>query len=95
MKKFNVKFLREFEVDVEADDTAHAELAAQTIIQQFAPGACKLLSIVAEGVAIEVVTKAGPEGRTPPRSGPPNLGGSPGTPTVKVPVLVDQVAEAA
>lgn len=49
MKKFNVKFLREFEVDVEADSIKIAEKLVESIIKQFKPGSCKLLSIYVEG----------------------------------------------
>ena len=48
MKKFNVKFSREFEVDVEAETTEIAQALARNIIAQFPKGSCKLLSIIAE-----------------------------------------------
>lgn len=98
MKKFHVKFVREFEVDVEADDAVIANKLANAILAQFPAGTCRLLSIIAEGyVEAEcagcAVDPMNPHGR--PRGGNPNGGGSPGTPVVKQEVLVDQVAEAA
>lgn len=91
MKKFHVKFLREFEVQIEAVDLATANDLAGAIIGQFPEGSCKLLSVVAEGVV------AVPDGDPPRRSwGKPDpSGGSPGTPVVRVEELVDQVSEAA
>lgn len=93
MKKFTVKFVRDFEVEIQADDTKQAETLAQKVIAQFATGTCKLHSIVGEGVVITI--SENPQPPFKPRPGPPNLGGSPATPTIKVPVLVDQIAEAA
>lgn len=98
MKKFTVKFLREFEVEVQADSGDMASQIAASILAQFPKDSCKLLSIVAEnyvegecaGCAVDPMS---PHGK--PRGGKPNGGGSPGTPTISVPVLVDQVAEAA
>lgn len=97
MKKYNVKFVREFEVEVEAVSTGAATAIAERIMAQFAPGSCKLLSVVAEGVEVEVVAELGlGSGRAPPpRGGKPNGGGTPGTPVVRTEVLVDQIAEAA
>lgn len=93
MKIFNVKFVREFEVEIQAEDTKTAETLAQKVLGQFAAGTCKLLSIVdVENVPLQAEPPPTPRR---PRGGPPNLGGSPATPTIKVPVLVDQVAEAA
>lgn len=96
MKKFSVKFLREFEVEVEAVSTAAAQAMAERIVAQFPEGTCKLLSVIAEGVEVEVAAEITEQGRTtPPRGGRPNGGGSPGTPVVRTEVLVDQIAEAA
>lgn len=91
MKKFTVKFQREFEVEVEADSLETAEQLARQVLLQFPPQTAKLLSILPEGY-IEPV--APPPQLSPPR-GRPLGGGSPGTPVVKQEVLVDQIAEAA
>lgn len=91
MNKFTVRFLREFEVEIQAESGDMAAQIASSIMCQVAPGKCKLLSIIREGAAIEVLAEIGGEGRTPPR-GRPNGGGSSGGTIVKVPVLVDQVA---
>lgn len=90
MRKFHVKFLREFEVEIQAESTAVAEQMAQRLTGQFPPETCKLLSIIAEDAP-----KA--EAPKPPNKpwGRPNGGGSPGTPTIRVPELIDQIAEAA
>jgi hypothetical protein len=94
MKKFNVKFQREFEVQVEADSLEIAGQLARQVLAQFPAGSCKLLSIYAEDY-VEPTESIGPDQPTPPRGGSPLGGGSPGTPTATVPVLVDQIAEAA
>jgi hypothetical protein len=99
MKKFSVKFIREFEVEVQAEDTATAKLMADAVIAQFPKDSCRLLSVVAED-ALEECATCRDEGPIKPvdpprRGGPPNLGGNPGGTVVKVPVLVDQIAEAA
>ena len=49
MKNFHVKFIREFEVDVQADTTEVAGQLAKQIIAQFPAGTCKLLSVVEDG----------------------------------------------
>lgn len=98
MKKFSVKFLREFEVEVQANSGDAASKLAGAILAQFPKDTCKLLSIVAAdyvegecaGCAVDPMN---PHGK--PRGGPPDMGGSPGTPVVRQEVLVDQVAEAA
>lgn len=98
MKKFVIKFLRGFEVEVQADSGDMASQIATSVLAQFPKGSCKLLSIVAEdyvegeclGCAVDPMN---PHGK--PRGGPPNLGGNPGGTVVKLPVLVDQIAEAA
>lgn len=92
MSKFSVKFLREFEVDIQAEDTKIAEQLAQRILSQFPPGTVKLLSVIAEGAV--VIADGEPSPPTKPW-GNPNGGGSPGTPIVRREVLVDQIAEAA
>lgn len=91
MKKFQVKFVREFEVGIEAVDTPTAEALARQVLAQFPKDTVKILSIIAEDAV--VYTSEDPEPTKP--WGRPNGGGSPGTPTVKVPELVDQVAKAA
>lgn len=97
MKKFAVKFLREFEVEVVAENSASAQTIASNILAQFPKDSCKLLSIIAEGVDVEVLAEIGGEtGRKPPPpKGPPNMGGSPATPVIRLPVLADQIAAAA
>lgn len=99
MKKFKVKFSREFEVDVEAESGTIAEAMARSIITQFPPGTCKLLSVIAEGhgemeCAGCAVDPMNPYGK-PRGPKPDGHGGTPGTPVVRQEVLVDQVAEAA
>lgn len=91
MKKFVAKFLREFEVEIQAESTAAAAQAARKVLDQFPKDTVRVLSVIAEGAVIE--TPAPTPG--PRRGGPPTLGGSPATPTIKVPVLADQIAEAA
>lgn len=88
MPKFNVKFSQVYEVVIEADTLGTAQGQAHKVVAQFPPGHCKLLSILAEGVA----DPTAPESPTPP-FGRPVGGGSPGTPTVRVPELVDQIAK--
>lgn len=97
MKKFTVKFARQFDVEIEADTSESARSIADRILEQFPKDSCKLLSIIAEGAEIEVLAEiSGETGRKPtPPSGPPNLGGSPATPVVRLPVLEDQIAAAA
>lgn len=99
MKKFSVKFLREFEVEIQADNGDSAAQIASSILAQFPKGSCKLLSIVAEDY-IERGCTACEEGTIKPSSGKPphgnpGGGGSPGTPVVRTEEMVDQVAEAA
>lgn len=98
MKKFNVRFLRVFEVEIFAEDSANAQTLADQILGQFPKDSCKMLSIIAEGAEVQVLAEIGGEtGRKPPppKGGPPNLGGSPATPVVRLPVLEDQIAAAA
>lgn len=99
MKKFKIKFVREFEVDVEADSGAAAAQIAAAIPEQFPKDTCRLLSIIdwehlereCAGCAVDPMNPHGkPKGPKPDPSG-----GSPATPVMKVPVLVDQVAQAA
>lgn len=98
MKKFTVKFVREMEFETEAEDSAQARVIAEKTLTRYPKNTCKLLSIVAEdyvdgecaGCAVDPMN---PHGK--PRGGPPNLGGNSGGTVVKLPVLVDQVAEAA
>jgi hypothetical protein len=101
MKKFTVKFLREFEVEIEAENGAHAKNIAERILTQFPAGTCKLLSLVAEDYTEQPCQGCldfGPiksEVGTPPRGGHPNGGGSPGTPIIRTEEIVDQIAAAA
>lgn len=44
--KFNVKFQREFEIQINASDLAAAEARAHGVLAQFPSETCKLLSIV-------------------------------------------------
>lgn len=90
MSKFTVKFQRDFEVDIEVESTAHAQVWAQTMILQFPKETCKILSIIREGVEVETTPD-----KPPTPFGRPNGGGSPGTPVIRVETLVDQIAEAA
>lgn len=97
MKKFTVKFQREFEVQVEAETPAIAQQLTKQIMAQFPEGTCKLLSIVAEDYIegeCAGCKEAVKSGGKPPH-GKPDGGGTPGATVVRVPVLVDQVAEAA
>lgn len=48
MKKFKVKFIREFEVDVEAVDLPTAADLSKKVIAAFPEGTCRLLSIYPE-----------------------------------------------
>lgn len=88
MKKFVVKCMREFEVEIEADTLENAQLIARKFIAQMPGG--KLLSILPEGY----VEPVEPEKPTPPR-GSPHPGGTPAGGTARVEVLVDQIAKAA
>lgn len=49
MKKYNVQFLRRFDVEVQADNVGAAQLAVEAILAQFEKDSCKVLSIVPEG----------------------------------------------
>lgn len=92
MKKFNVKFQREFDAQIEADTPA---MAAQMLSRQV--GSCKVLSIIADDYierpcpACKDAVKSGGK----PPHGTPEGGGNPGATVVRVPVLVDQIAAAA
>lgn len=99
MKQFKVKFVREFEVGVEAEDAVHAKSLADEIVKQFPADTCRLLSVIDDayvegecgGCAVDPHKPYGkPKGPKPDPSG-----GSPSTPVMKVPMLVDQVAQAA
>jgi hypothetical protein len=46
MKKFTVKFTREFEVEIEAIDAKIAEMLAKQVMAQFPEGTCKMLSVI-------------------------------------------------
>ncbi len=99
MKKFNATLVREFQVGIEADSAAIAERIAHQVMAQFPAGTCRLLSLIEDGyeekpcAACDAGDLKKPD--QPPPHGTPTPGGSPGTPTVSVPVLVDQVAKAA
>lgn len=97
MKKFVAKFLREFEVELQAEFGDLAAQQASSVVAQFPAGTCKLLSIIEDGVAVEVVheLKSRREAKKPRQPKPDPPGGSPATPVIKVPVLADQVAEVA
>ena len=56
MKKYHVKFLRLFEVDVEADDIKIAEALARQVLAQFPAGTCKLLEVKAEDYVEPIVS---------------------------------------
>ena len=53
MKTFKVKYVREFEVDIQADNLAIAEALAKKVVAQFPLGACKMLSITETGTDAE------------------------------------------
>lgn len=100
MSKFNVKFQRDFEVGIEADDVATADKLARSVLAQFPEGTCKVLSVVAEGADMEKpCAECEAHGPIKPHThrptNNPSSGGSPGTPTIRVPELVDQIASAA
>lgn len=88
MPKFIAKMLREFEAEITADTIENAEGIAKSILEQIPDS--KLLSILPEGY----VEPTDPEKPIRPGNKPVG-GGSPGTPTVSVPVLVDQIAKVA
>jgi|SRR5579871_1508381 len=97
LRKFRVKFLREFEVEIEAESGEMATQISSSILAQFPKDTCKLLSVIAEDYVEQPCAGCAADPLNPsgkPR-GNPTGGGSPGTPTVKTPPLVDQVAEAA
>lgn len=61
MNKFNVKFQRDFEVQIEADTVELAEKLANQVLAQFPKDTCKLLSIIPEGYVEPVEsTEGGP-----------------------------------
>jgi hypothetical protein len=99
MKKFTAKFLREFEVVIEADDSATGYQIAEQILAQFPKGSVKLLSVIAEDHEDNTCKACQLDWidvPTPPRGGKPTGGGSPQTPALPVSApLVDQIAEAA
>lgn len=98
--QFIVKFVRQFEAEIEAESTEAAVALAQGIVKEFPTDTCRVLSIVTEGYveqpcpACEAGDIQRSEG-THPHGNPSGGGNTPGTPTVKVPMLVDQIAEAA
>ena len=49
LRKFNVQFLRRFEVQIEADSLATAERLAREVLKQFPADSVRLLSIIPEG----------------------------------------------
>ena len=97
MKKYLVKFQRDFEVEIEADTVGVVQGLARNVLRQFPEGTCKLLSITREGYVDKPCIGCQEDGPLPSRRGPPDNkplgGGSPGTPTVRVPELVDQIAK--
>ena len=56
MKKFKVKFQREFEVDVHAETIEMARTLTDAVLGQFPKDTCKLLSIYAEDYKEPTVT---------------------------------------
>lgn len=48
MKNYYVKFLREFDAEVQADNVQYAQVLARRVIAQFPEGSCRLVSIIAE-----------------------------------------------
>lgn len=99
MKKYLVKFQREFEVEVEAVSSVAAQVIVRGILVQFPAGSTKLLSIVEEGHADHECVGCAQDGPIKPVDGPsggnPHKGGTPGAGTPRVEVLVDQIAQAA
>lgn len=59
MNKFNAKFQREFEVQIEADDIQTAEQLARRVLTGFPAGTTKLLSILPEGYTEPVESASG------------------------------------
>lgn len=88
MNKFRVTFLREFLMEIEADNLTMAQDDAHRLALSFPEGNAKVLSIYVDGYI------ASPDAPSPapftPRNIPP--GGTPGTPIVREEELVDQVA---
>ena len=83
--KYNVKFTRVIEGQIEASSLEEAAKAAREHVAQIPGG--KLLSILPEGyVDPDGKPPVGPRGPATP---------TPGTPVVKQDVLVDQIAKAA
>ena len=83
--KYNVKFTRVIEGQIEASSLEEAAKAACEHVAQFPGG--KLLSILPEGyVDPDSKPPVGPRGPSTP---------TPGTPVVKQEVLADQIAKAA
>lgn len=97
MRKFNVKFIREFHMQIEADSSAMARQLTQGFLEQLPQDSWRLLSIIAEDYVEQpcegcAVDELNPNGRPP--AGNPEGGGTPGGTVVKLPTLVDQVAAA-
>jgi hypothetical protein len=58
MRKFTVKFNREFEVGIEAENLEVAQALSRQIIANFPPETARVLSIIEEGVDVIVSSPA-------------------------------------
>ena len=58
MTNYGVTFVREFPVEVEADNLEMAETLARRVIASFPAGTCKLLSVAAERAKTATAGKA-------------------------------------
>lgn len=80
MKKFHVKYQRDFQVEISAETAADAKRIADHNFKQYLSGTCKLLSIIAEDAVVEGYSP--PFKPQPPRGGPGG-GGSSGIPVAR------------
>lgn len=97
MKKYFAVFLRKFEVEIEADTIAAAQVKAEAVVTQFPVDAkgnpsCKLHSITAEDYVEP--PEADDKQPTGPKGKPPT-GPTPGTPTVTPLIITDATRRAA
>lgn len=93
MKKYTIKFQRDFVVEVGAENLTAVERLSRDLVAGFPADTCKLLSIIAEDAVVEhtapdIKPPTSPLGRPPTRP-------TPGTPTIRQDVLVDAIAKAA
>jgi hypothetical protein len=58
MPHYGVTFVRDFQVEVEADCLGTAETLARRVITSFPAGSCKLLSVVAADAKTGTAAKA-------------------------------------